>query len=117
MPEMDGFQSTEKILEALHDSQEGPSAICNIVALTSYTDQKTRERCLDLGMKDVYNKPLDASSLKRILLLYYYGLSETQLEEYLIEESLKHEKESQLLQSIHQMQVQEIKDNNRKQLT
>ena len=35
-------------------------------------------------MKEVLHKPLQFEELKRIILLYHYGLSQEQLDNYLI---------------------------------
>ena len=78
MPVMDGFDATENILKMIKDNPEKTSHACNIVALTSYTDNKTIERCYSIGMKDVIHKPLDYNTLKRIVMIYHYGLSEPQ---------------------------------------
>ena len=82
MPEMDGFESTQKILQLMEDNPMLLHAPCNIVALTSYTDKQTTDRCFRIGMKDVIHKPLDYKTLKRIILMYHFGLTEPQFEEY-----------------------------------
>ena len=87
MPEMDGFESTEKILKLVEDNPLMAKSPCNVVALTSYTDKATKDRCFRIGMKDVVHKPLDFTSLKRIILMYHFGLSETQYQEYQQEEA------------------------------
>ena len=40
-------------------------------------------------MKDVIHKPLDTENLKRIILLYYFGLTPEQYKVYIKEEELK----------------------------
>ena len=86
MPVMDGFDATEKILKLVADN---PSVVnstgqgCNVVALTSYTDKKTVDRCFEYGMKDVIHKPLDANTLKRIVLRYHVGLTQIEYEKYI----------------------------------
>ena len=76
MPIMDGFGASEKILECYkaNISRAGENQ-CNIVALTSYTDKPTIDRCLSIGMKEVLNKPIKFNELKRITLMYHYGLT------------------------------------------
>ena len=61
MPNMDGFEASEIIIKMMRDMKE--ANFCNIVALTSYTDQETRDRCLKIGLKDVMHKPLGANEL------------------------------------------------------
>ena len=56
MPEMNGFDATEKIIKILRSSNKTNS--CKVVALTSFTDQKTRERCKSIGFVDFQNKPI-----------------------------------------------------------
>ena len=52
MPIMDGFESTKKILQLFNENPQRSAGLkCNIVALTAYTDKKTVERCLSIGMK------------------------------------------------------------------
>lgn len=90
MPVMDGFEATEKIL-ALQDSLKDTLSFdttCDIVALTSNTDELTMERCKKIGFKEVLHKPLDFDSLKRIACLYHFKMSPEEYEEY-----LKNEKE------------------------
>jgi CheY-like chemotaxis protein len=63
MPEMDGFQATEKIRQI---ENELSSAINNnsiIVALTANTLKGTKERCLAVGMDDYLSKPINYSQL------------------------------------------------------
>ena len=76
MPIMDGFEATEKILECFRDNPHlRGNNKCNIVALTSYTDDITINRCMSLGMKEVLNKPLNFDDLKRIIFMYHYDIT------------------------------------------
>ena len=61
MPIMDGFDATSNILKITHDADD--SDYCHIVALTSYTSKETRDRILNLGAKDMINKPLSNKAL------------------------------------------------------
>ena len=45
MPVMGGIEATEKILRLR------PT---NVLAITSYTNEKTKRDCLEAGMKDLY---------------------------------------------------------------
>ena len=56
MPIMDGFKASEKIfgITKAKDDED----YCRIVALTSYSDSKTREKASKIGMKDLINKPM-----------------------------------------------------------
>lgn len=51
-------------------------------------------------MKDVIHKPLDYQNLKRIILLYHFGLTESQFEEYTVEEAAKQKAEIEMCQNI-----------------
>jgi len=55
MPEMDGMQLTQAILQRFPDK----AAHMPIIALTANTNPVDRERCLDAGMCDVLSKPID----------------------------------------------------------
>ena len=58
MPVMDGFEASERILSLFRSHPEkalyGTHNV-NIVALTSYTDQSTIDRCQHIGMAEVYH--------------------------------------------------------------
>ncbi len=60
MPEMNGYEATDKIrdLEKQHGLVKTP-----IIAVTAHTLKGDRERCLDAGMDDYLSKPLTISSL------------------------------------------------------
>ena len=61
MPVMDGFESAKRILEFLsqeHNLQLPWQQAVKIVALTSYTDKLTFDRCMEVGMIGVYHKPM-----------------------------------------------------------
>lgn len=89
MPVMDGFEATEKILQLLQEYQGPRKQQCNIVALTSYNDQKTIDKSIQVGMKQVFHKPLIKSELKNIVYLYHYGMSAQKLDSYLQVEALQ----------------------------
>lgn len=63
MPDMDGFQATEKIrqIENEHSSPISNNSI--IVALTANTLKGTKEKCLAVGMDDYLSKPINYSQL------------------------------------------------------
>ena len=61
MPVMDGLEASKKILEITkEDNQED---YCHIVALTSYSSQEVKDNALQIGIKDLINKPLDSKEL------------------------------------------------------
>ena len=56
MPEMDGFQATQRIREMEAKSQA--DVAIPIIALTAHAMQGDRQRCLDAGMNDYVTKPI-----------------------------------------------------------
>jgi CheY-like chemotaxis protein len=53
------------------------------VALTSYTDQESRTRCLEIGLKEVLHKPLNSDELKRIIATYHLDIETQKFNRYL----------------------------------
>jgi two-component system sensor histidine kinase/response regulator len=64
MPEMDGYQATQKIRE-LEAEESLPRT--RIIAMTANAMQGDRELCLMAGMDDYIAKPVEAAELKRAL--------------------------------------------------
>lgn len=65
MPEMSGFEATEKIR-----SIEPPENHIPIVAITARALVGEREECLKLGMDDYITKPIDYDALQDIIKTY-----------------------------------------------
>lgn len=63
MPEMDGFESTDRI-RALMNGEGGKTVI---VAMTADAQPKIREECLRSGMDDYLSKPVQMKDLKKTL--------------------------------------------------
>ena len=61
------------------------------MALTSYTDKQTFDKCLEVGMIGVYHKPMKFGELKEILGLHHFGMTQQQYECYLEAEQLLRE--------------------------
>ena len=61
MPIMDGFTATKKIRES-NFNKDIP-----IIALTAFSDQPERKRCIECGMDDFISKPLEPKELYEIL--------------------------------------------------
>ena len=59
MPEMDGFEATEKIREL----EEKKGEHTPIIAMTAHAMKGDRERCLDAGMDDYVPKPISSKAL------------------------------------------------------
>jgi CheY-like chemotaxis protein len=64
MPEMDGFEATERIRQG--EAGEQNSAI-PIVAVTAFAYHSDVEKCLSAGMNDFMSKPIKPEMLERIV--------------------------------------------------
>jgi two-component system sensor histidine kinase/response regulator len=65
MPDMDGLEATARIRE--REKQHGGHT--PIIALTAFTMKGDRERCLEAGMDNYINKPIDAVKFLEIVEL------------------------------------------------
>ena len=74
MPNMDGFEASEKIINIMADASQQDYS--HIVALTSYTSAEIRQRVLRIGLKDLINKPLHANDLQRMVYIHFYRMGE-----------------------------------------
>jgi HPt (histidine-containing phosphotransfer) domain-containing protein len=63
MPELDGFESTQKIRE--WESVNGSHI--PIIAMTAHAMTGDRERCIASGMDDYITKPIDSKTLNNVL--------------------------------------------------
>lgn len=63
MPEMDGYEATQKI----RASSSPELRKIPIIAMTANVMQGDRERCLEVGMNDYISKPLNQNDLERAL--------------------------------------------------
>ena len=71
MPVMGGEEASKHIMK-LMDKQKD---LTYIVAVTSFTNQKIISNCLNIGMKEVYSKPIKIEpDLKDIMNKYFYRL-------------------------------------------
>jgi two-component system sensor histidine kinase/response regulator len=66
MPVMGGKESAQQILSLMSKSPDSQD-LTRIVALTSYTNEKKREDCLQIGMKQVFLKPISKADLNQVM--------------------------------------------------
>lgn len=71
MPEMDGFEATQKIRALGAQFANLP-----IIAMTAYAMAGDRERCLEAGMNDYLSKPLNVDELFKLIEKYSGGIHE-----------------------------------------
>jgi signal transduction histidine kinase/ActR/RegA family two-component response regulator len=71
MPDIDGLQATQMLRENF------PKPVCDVpvLGLTASTNPVDRDRCLDAGMNEVLNKPLDEVQLVAQLASLFSPLS------------------------------------------
>ncbi len=69
MPEMDGFQMSKAIKQAIHSDQSdqgGEAEETHIVAVTAMNDQQIKDVYKGFGIETVLTKPVKFSDLKPI---------------------------------------------------
>ncbi len=64
MPEMDGYEATQRIRQ--HEEENGKEHI-RIIAMTAHAMQGDREQCLAVGMDDYLSKPVRPHELSEVL--------------------------------------------------
>lgn len=67
MPEMDGFEATQKIRNYERENKLDP---CVIIAMTASALKGDKEKCLGVGMDDYIAKPLRLNELYQVLKRY-----------------------------------------------
>ncbi len=53
------------------------------MALTSFEDQNTKDKCNKIGMAEILKKPIFMPVLVRIILRYHFNLSVVKIQKYL----------------------------------
>ena len=75
MPVMDGIQASKLITRALNKLMDkGEQELTHIVALTAFSNAKLKEECKAVGIKKVYNKPLNLDMLNEIMNNHFMRL-------------------------------------------
>ncbi len=64
MPEMDGYEATQKIRQMESEQNLDP---VRIIAMTAHAMQGDSELCMAAGMNDYLSKPVDPSQLIAVL--------------------------------------------------
>ena len=67
MPGLDGYEATERIRTA-EETHRVP-----VIALTAYSMEDVRQRCLDAGMDDYLSKPFRLTELRDVLQRWLRG--------------------------------------------
>ncbi|MCK5439302.1 MAG: response regulator, partial [Gemmatimonadetes bacterium] len=91
MPEMDGFEATQRIRE--NETSSGTKAI-PIIALTAYALQRTRDACFAAGMNDFLSKPYSCDELRGTIARWAPQQSREESPMSLVAPSEKEERES-----------------------
>lgn len=68
MPEIDGYE-TFKLIKTFCDEM---NFVQNVVACTGYSDAAEKNKCLDIGIVEYINKPVEISKLKEVLSLFLH---------------------------------------------
>jgi CheY-like chemotaxis protein len=62
MPEMDGWETTQRIRERLPATQQP-----RIIAMTAHATREDQEHCMAVGMDDYISKPIHVNELQCVL--------------------------------------------------
>jgi CheY-like chemotaxis protein len=65
MPEMDGLEATEVLVEKYR------SITPPIVAMTANAFPEDKQKCYSVGMSDFISKPIKRSEISRVLKLFF----------------------------------------------
>ena len=67
MPVMDGYEATARIKQLYSEDKISGSDSPSIVALTAYSSEANKNKCLSAGMKSFLSKPVSFEELGQIL--------------------------------------------------
>jgi CheY-like chemotaxis protein len=79
MPCMKSSLVDSKILKSVDSKcleSKDHEVLTYIVALTSYTNEDIKNRCLAVGMQEVLNKPLNFKHLHRVIWKYFFRVDQ-----------------------------------------
>lgn len=76
LPEMNGYEATEKIL-----SRSGRKKPVPIIGVTAKVFRRDQVRCIEAGMVEVVHKPVDFKQLREVLDFHLYAKSPSRDEE------------------------------------
>ena len=65
MPIMNGFDEAKELTELI---DKGVYRKVPIIAVTSYTDELTKKKCIECGISRLLSKPLMIEELKSVLI-------------------------------------------------
>jgi CheY-like chemotaxis protein len=66
MPEMDGYETTQKI------RREHKNSLLPIIAVTAKAMKGDRQKCIEAGASDYITKPLKIDQLLSLMRIWFY---------------------------------------------
>jgi two-component system sensor histidine kinase/response regulator len=67
MPEMDGYEASEIIIQTSMNNS------VNIIALTAENDLEEKRKSKNIGMKESISKPINPEELENLIQKYYFN--------------------------------------------
>ena len=78
MPILDGFGSSSQIMEHAKEA----NFHTELVALKKTSNHSSNEKCVDHGIKKLYNKPIRDLNIQEMLCMNFWGMSQEQFDTY-----------------------------------
>ena len=75
MPVMNGYTATEKILKIAKQFNTKSEPDVYVAGVTAYVDQPRVDKCFDVGMVEVIEKPVNSEKIKTFINKYKDGES------------------------------------------